>query len=465
MVHRFIAIFGVFVLIGVLSCHTVVNASSPRFAVPQQDEENGERTVVSGISKTLAGQGYHPIAAADSQTFAQDILMSETFEGSFPAAGWQLENYSSAGEYLWGKRNCHPHSGDYAGWSVGAGADGSQLECANEYPDNVNTWAIFGPFSLSTATSAQVNFFMWGSSEFESGCNYDGLFVGASTDGYYFDGDIICGNWEDGPETNGYHPFTVDLSDFVGESQVYLAFNFYSDYSRTDIGYHIDDISLVMAIGSTTLPPTTPPPATTVTPPSGQKFVHLPLVVRDYPPQPTPTPVPTLTPTQGQPTPTSGLTNLVINGGFESGSFSPVPWLTYGGSRLSVYCRTGSYCMQICSEFANLSQCSPGFYQSIKIPNDVVSLSLKFYWRGNVYRSTSTNQMYAKIYDGTSTYFTTSRLYYDGDVGYRRYSFVLDPVTVANMRGKTVQLGFYDDKFFMAQIYYIVDDVELIATK
>jgi hypothetical protein len=73
--------------------------------------------------------------------------------------------------------------------------------------------------------------------------------------------------------------------------------------------------------------------------------------------------------------------------------------------------------------------------------------------------------MYAKIYDSSTTYFTTSRLHYDGNVGYRMYSFILDSATVANLRGKSVKLGFFDDKFFTAQIYYIVDDVELIATR
>jgi len=45
------------------------------------------------------------------------------------------------------------------------------------------------------------------------------------------------------------------------------------------------------------------------------------------------------------------------------------------------------------------------------------------------------------------------------------YSYVLDPANVANLRGKTVRLGFFDDKYLTSQIFYIVDDVELTATR
>src|SRR5689334_6545342 len=70
--------------------------------------------------------------------------MSEDFESSWPNTGWALYDLSNndGGEYVWGKRNCHPHSGSFAGWSVGGGARGSRLTClTSDYPDNVNTIA------------------------------------------------------------------------------------------------------------------------------------------------------------------------------------------------------------------------------------------------------------------------------------------------------------------------------------
>lgn len=463
MLKKLIAFCILLMLLGISTLQISAEGLFPQPFSQQQDQSFGETIRISNVQKKLpAPPRQRSNASIPIAPLTISTLMSETFEGTFPSSGWVLEDYSSVGEYYLGKRDCHPYSGGYAGWSVGAGADGSGLTCGASYPNNVDTWAIYGPFSLSTAASAQLTFYLYGQTEFESNCSFDGLFIGASSDGYTFYGNIFCGDWTDGSETNQYHRITLDLSEWAGMNEVYVAFNFYSDYEVNDIGFHIDNLHLTMDTEPGTPVPTTPPPP-------GIAFLHLPIVFRDYPPLPTPTPVvtssPTLSPTVS-PSPTSGLQNLVQNGGFESGSGSTATsWFTDGGSRLGVYCRSGSYCMMICDTFHDVNRCSPGFYQYITIPNDVVSLNLKFYWRGNRYVWTSTNQMYAKIYDNTTTYFTTSRLHYDGDVGYRMYSFLLDSATVANLRGKTVQLGFFDDKLFQSQIFYIVDDVELTAVR
>jgi len=75
-----------------------------------------------------------------------------------------------------GKRNCHPHSGSNAGWTVGGGAQGSALGCDGEYPNTARTWAIYGPFSLVGATSASLDFYVYGVTEYGSEeCPYDFL--------------------------------------------------------------------------------------------------------------------------------------------------------------------------------------------------------------------------------------------------------------------------------------------------
>lgn len=475
MLKKLIAFCILLMLLGISTLQISAEGLFPQPLSQQQDQSFGETIRISNVQKNLpAPPRQRSSASIPIAPLTISTLMSETFEGTFPSSEWVLEDYSSGGEYYLGKRDCHPYSGEYAGWSVGAGADGSSLLCGYDYPNYVDTWAIYGPFSLSTAATAQLTFYLYGQTEFESNCSFDGLFVGASSDGISFLGEHYCGYWGNGSEQNQYHRITLDLSNWAGMSDIFVAFNFYSDYSVTYNGFHIDNISLTLDTEPATQVPTTQvpttPPATATPPPSGGiSYLHLPLVIRDYPPQPTPTPIvtstTTLLPTVGSPTPTAGLQNLVSNGGFERGSVYAEDWLTDGGSRIGFYCRSGSYCMQICSQFANVNRCSPGFYQFITIPNDAVSLSLKFYWRGNTYIDQSTNRMYAKIFDSTTDYFTTSRLYYDGNVGYRMYSYVLNPATVANLRGKTVRLGFFDDKFFQSQIFYIVDDVELTAVR
>lgn len=249
--------------------------------------------------------------------------MSEGFEGSWPATGWYLVDTSSTdgGEYLFGKRNCHPHTGTYGGWSVGGGAQGSLLGCADPYPDNAYTWAVYGPFDLTGVSSASFSFHLWGESEYEQDCAYDYFYSGSSIDGSNFsNGGFYCSNWTGGGAGNGYYQETLDLSSRLGQSQVWIGFAFVSDDSNTYQGFTIDD--LVLTIGSIPVSPTpttsrtvtrtltrtatstqytrTPTPTPTRTPtrtgtPSERNY--LPLAVMNYPAAPTSTPSPTPTPT------------------------------------------------------------------------------------------------------------------------------------------------------------------------
>ena len=132
--------------------------------------------------------------------------MTQDFEGVWPATGWELSDMSDAdgGEYLWGKRDCHPHAGTYGGWAVGGGAKGNTLACAGSYPNNARSWAVYGPFDLRNATSASVTFYLWGRTEYKADCSYDFLFAGSSIDGDQFSGGRYCGDWTTGSDGNGY---------------------------------------------------------------------------------------------------------------------------------------------------------------------------------------------------------------------------------------------------------------------
>ncbi len=111
-----------------------------------------------------------PEAWGDAPAEPAAVVMSQNFEGAWPASGWSLSDQSSndGGEFLWGKRNCRPRTGSYGGWSVGGGAQGSALACSANYPNHANTWAEYGPFNLSNATSASLTFYFWGRVEYEA---------------------------------------------------------------------------------------------------------------------------------------------------------------------------------------------------------------------------------------------------------------------------------------------------------
>lgn len=225
-------------------------------------------------------------------------IMTEDFEGAWPKTGWALVDQSGedGGEFLLGDRNCHPHTGSYGGWTVGAGAQGGALGCSAQYPNNADTWAEYGPFDLSQATSASLTYHFWGQSEAreEGGC-WDYLYVATSTDGSdyseHFEG--WCGNATNGDAGNGYHTSTLDLGVRLGQPRVWIAFAFISDESITYNGMTVDDITLDVVGQATNTPTATRPPTATPT----RTATVTPTRTPTSGPSPTPTHTPTRTPT------------------------------------------------------------------------------------------------------------------------------------------------------------------------
>ncbi|MDW8394839.1 MAG: S8 family serine peptidase, partial [Anaerolineae bacterium] len=168
-------------------------------------------------------------------------IMQETFEGAFPSSGWTIYDDSASG-YQWGRRNCSAFAGSFSAWAVGGGTNGSNLGCSANYPNYVNTWMVYGPFSLAGATAAELTFRYRLNTE----PTYDGFFWGASTDGINFIGSAVSG------AISGWSQGTLNLNSYVGLSQVWVGFNFYSNFSVTyPVGVMVDDILLRRCTGGT----------------------------------------------------------------------------------------------------------------------------------------------------------------------------------------------------------------------
>ncbi len=187
----------------------------------------------------LSSQGHEPAS----------VIMSQNFEGAWPAAGWQLTDLSDqdGGQFLWGKRTCWRRTGAYGGWSVGGGAQGGALTCSGQYPNFTYTWAVY-------------------------------VFAGASSNGVNFTGPGWCGDWTAGTAGNGFYQHTLNLTSLLGQSEVWVAFVLVSDSSITYSGMTIDDVSLDV-VG-----PPTPTPTPTATP------THTPTPTPTHTSTPTPTP-------------------------------------------------------------------------------------------------------------------------------------------------------------------------------
>jgi hypothetical protein len=180
-------------------------------------------------------------------------ILSENFEGPFPGS-WEVSDNDGTtnGEYYWAKRNCQANAGSYSGWAVGGGANGGVLSCGSNYPNNANSWMVYGPFSLADATAADLSFMLWLNSE----SNWDFVCRAASTDGEDFYGSCTSGS------SGGWISRTLDLAnvytlgDLTGQPNVWIALMFTSDGSiNYTEGAYVDDIVL----RKFTAAPNTPP--------------------------------------------------------------------------------------------------------------------------------------------------------------------------------------------------------------
>jgi predicted secreted protein len=172
-------------------------------------------------------------------------IMTEYFEGTFPGPGWALvdNNGPVYGEHWWGRDDHKPYQGMYSAWPARSGANGVDPATMN-YPDGVESWMIYGPFSLVGAMDAELLFRYWLRTDIGPPPE-DLLAWTASIDGNNFYGPGFSGN------SNGWQSGNFDLTnvftvgDLRGQSQVWIAFLFKSNLDgKTDDGAYIDNIQL-----------------------------------------------------------------------------------------------------------------------------------------------------------------------------------------------------------------------------
>jgi len=158
-------------------------------------------------------------------------IFSDGFEGGFPEA-WQRR-----GNPGWGRTDCRLFAGTYSVWPAADGTD-AVIPCTDNYPNNVNAWLIIGPFDLTGATAAEIDFQRWQRTELD----HDYLKWLVSVDDQNFYG------WQSSGNSGGWDAVTFDLSnvpplgDLRGRSQVWVAFAFTSDGSGADSGAFLDDV-------------------------------------------------------------------------------------------------------------------------------------------------------------------------------------------------------------------------------
>jgi hypothetical protein len=158
------------------------------------------------------------------------ILLVEDFEDGQPCGPCKI-----LGNPTWSPARGNARHGAWSAYSAGGGL--GAVQPPGPYPNDMRAWMIFGPFDLSQATAAELEFSYW----LQLGPKQDRLFWGVSRDGTYH-GESASG------DSGGWRHATVDLSraygGFLGEPQVWIGFEFRSDERAAGEGAYIDHITL-----------------------------------------------------------------------------------------------------------------------------------------------------------------------------------------------------------------------------
>lgn len=173
--------------------------------------------------------------------------LNENFEGVFPGK-WGLSSatlynglwYDVTDLVSWGKRTCHAASGMYGGWAVGGGSLGSTVSCNGSYPNNTQTWMVYGPIDLSQVKDGRITLKVWADIEY----SYDEMGWGVSLDNDSFYGHAFSG------DSQGWTSDTIDLKNVyslgnvTGASKVWIGIWFESDEMNDyyEAGVAVDDL-------------------------------------------------------------------------------------------------------------------------------------------------------------------------------------------------------------------------------
>ncbi len=211
----------------------------------------------TGISSTSSdpvtrppdGQAPDGTAGRGSKPQRWVTIMSEDFGddgAAFSDPRWRVGINSGHTNAMWGSIRYYPQygvpglAGGHYAWCAAAGTQAGTI--GHEYPNNMFTYMIFGPFDLSDAVHASLSFKYRNDSE----TSYDFLWWAPSIDGTHFpeNGRIS------GPSGNVWRNVVIELTNWptlgtlVGRSQVWIAFVFESDIRDGGYGAFIDDVVL-----------------------------------------------------------------------------------------------------------------------------------------------------------------------------------------------------------------------------
>ena len=150
-------------------------------------------------------------------------IFSDDFESEFPGSNWDVWRSDGSAEAVWDVWTCW--YGDSPTKSAGCAAGGSQaITCYGLYPNDMDSWLVYGPFSLADPRMVEAEFSF--NFTLESEQNEDYFYAVGSTDEEdEFDWVRLSGSVPSSSYTEDLTD-AFELGNLLGQEQVWLGFLF-----------------------------------------------------------------------------------------------------------------------------------------------------------------------------------------------------------------------------------------------
>ncbi|MCG3157227.1 MAG: hypothetical protein DKINENOH_03859 [bacterium] len=159
-------------------------------------------------------------------------ILFDNFDNDFPDVLWQV-----SGNPTWGQTTFRTFNRSTASIWCAAGGN-SAISPPSDYPNNMDAMMVFGPFDLSDATYAYLEFRYW----LETEDKRDWFFWMASSNGINFSGIGVSGTdlgWNKAFLNFAELP---DSTNLIGQQNVWVALSFSSDSTGTAPGVFVEDV-------------------------------------------------------------------------------------------------------------------------------------------------------------------------------------------------------------------------------
>jgi hypothetical protein len=191
------------------------------------------------VAKNACAETAAPTAGAWSFSVGGEAgfvtILSDGFEGSFPG-GWRLNPTSPTTG--WGKSSQRSAGGTASAWCAAGGS--SPQPAGGPYAPSMNTWMIYGPFSLADASDASMEFDVWYQTDAGDYIKWDVSVDGQSFYGYRASGTNV--GWP------SWQHIVFNFKDItsvttVGAAQVWVSFIFQSTTGTKHLeGPYVDNV-------------------------------------------------------------------------------------------------------------------------------------------------------------------------------------------------------------------------------